>query len=75
VKEEPFHVIFKRMRSFFNIPCSDWLCCTQADPIQQLFIKYDVKQTPLPWKITQELVEHWDRGTPTPVYKKLGIYS
>ncbi len=75
VKEDSFGVIFARMRSVFKVPCSDWLCCTQADAIQQLFIQHDIKQTPLPWKITRELVESWDRGEPTPIYKKLGIYS
>jgi len=75
VNEESFEVIFERMRSTFKMPCSDWLCCTQADAIQRLFIQHDIKQTPLPWEITRDLVENWDRGEPTPIYKKLGIYS
>ncbi|MBM4152564.1 MAG: radical SAM protein [Kiritimatiellaceae bacterium] len=74
VNEESFTVIFERMRSFFKTPCSDWLCCTQAEAIQQLFVKHHITQTPIPWKITRELVESWERGSPTPIYEKLGIY-
>lgn len=75
VKEESFDVIFARMRSYFKTPCCDWLCCTQAEAIQQLFTTHNITQTPLPWEITRELVESWDRGEPTPIYKNLGIYS
>jgi len=75
VNEEPFSVIFERMRSFFKTPGSDWLCCTQAGAIQQLFVKHNITQTPLTWEIARELVEKWDRGSSTPIYKKLGIYG
>jgi len=75
VNEEPFEKIYERMRSFFKTPCYDWLCCTQADAIQRLFVKHGIQQTPLTWKVTQELVEAWDRGKPTPIYERLGIYK
>jgi len=74
VNEEPFAAIYERMRSYFGTPCCDWLCCTQAEAIHGLFRKHQLKQTPLPWKVTRELVEHWDRGKPTPIYQRLGIY-
>jgi MoaA/NifB/PqqE/SkfB family radical SAM enzyme len=75
VNEEPFEKIYERMRSCFRTPCCDWLCCTQADAIQRLFVKHGIQQTPLPWKVTQELVESWNRGEPTPIYERLGIYK
>ena len=75
VNEESFETIYQRMRSFFKIPCYDWLCCTQADAIFRMFVKHGIRQTPLPWKVTQELVESWDRGKPTPIYDELGIYK
>lgn len=75
VKEEPFALIYARMRSFFPSPCQDWLCCTQAEVVQRLFAQTGLTQTPLPWKVTQELVASWDRGLPTPIYKRLGIYK
>jgi MoaA/NifB/PqqE/SkfB family radical SAM enzyme len=74
VNEEEFDAILARMRSHFRIPCRDWLCCTQADGIGRLFSKHGAKRTPLPWEVARDLVEGWDRGEPTPVYEKLGVY-
>ena len=37
--------------------------------------KYDLTDTPLRWEHTRELVEQWDRGEPTPIYRRLGIYK
>ncbi|HEY3376972.1 MAG TPA: radical SAM protein, partial [Armatimonadota bacterium] len=34
VQEEPFEVIFARLRACFPTPCCDWLCCQHADEIQ-----------------------------------------
>jgi MoaA/NifB/PqqE/SkfB family radical SAM enzyme len=75
VNQESFEVIYARMRSYFKTPCSTWLCCAQADAIQALITKHGITQLPVPWPITQELVETWDRGQPTPIYQKLGIYK
>ncbi|MCX6827202.1 MAG: radical SAM protein, partial [candidate division Zixibacteria bacterium] len=74
VKDEPLQRIFDRMRSYFSVPASDWLCCTQAKAIHELFQQHELKQTPLPWPITKTLVEKWDRGKPTQLYKTLRIY-
>jgi len=75
VREEPFKAILERMRSYFRVPCSDWLCCTQSAEIDRLFHEHNLARTPLPWAVTKTLVEKWDRGAPTPLYKKLGIYK
>lgn len=75
VNEEAFDLIFKRMRSYFPEPCTDWLCCTQADAIADIFKEQNIETTPLPWKQTRKLVENWNRGNPTPIYSKLGIYK
>jgi MoaA/NifB/PqqE/SkfB family radical SAM enzyme len=74
VNDEPFATIFERMRSFFPVPGVDWLCCTQAGGIQQLFEEHHLNRTPLPWPVTQKLVTQWKTGKPTPIYDKLGIY-
>lgn len=74
VRDEPFDTIFRRMRSHFPTACTDWLCCTQAAAIRQLIGKHGIARTPVPWEKARELVEKWNRGKPTPVYKKLGIY-
>lgn len=74
VNEEPFDVIFARMRSFFPVPGTDWLCCTQSGEIRRLFEEHHLERTPLPWPVTRKLVANWKRGKPTPIYDKLGIY-
>lgn len=74
VRDESFETIFQRMRSYFPTPGTDWLCCTQAAAIQKLIEKHGITQTPVPWETTKELVEAWNRGEPTPIYDKLGIY-
>lgn len=75
VREEPFDVILKRMRAAFREPCCDWLCCTQADAIRELAETHGVTRLPLPWPVTRLLVERWNRGEPTPLYRKLGLYK
>ncbi len=75
VKEEEFKIIFERMRGCFKIPSENWLCTTQAQAIAELMKKYNLTQTPIPFKYARELVENWDRGNPTKLYKKMGITS
>jgi MoaA/NifB/PqqE/SkfB family radical SAM enzyme len=74
VREEPFATILARMRAAFPTPCSDWLCCTQAGAIHRLYEEHGLTHTPLPPELTRELVATWDRGQPTALYAKLGIY-
>ena len=73
--EEGFDNVFGRMRSYFPYPCEDWLCCSQAESIAELVDRYDLSCTPVPWKYTMELVENWDRGKETALYRKIGIYN
>lgn len=75
VRDEAFGEIFTRMRAHFSVPCSDWLCCTQGEAINECFRQNDMDTTPLPWPLTRELTDHWDRGSQTEAYRKLGIYS
>lgn len=75
VNDEPFPEIYRRMRSYFDEPCVDWLCCTQADAIADAFRKRKCNASPLPWRETRDLVENWSRGEPTRIYRRLGIYK
>ena len=75
VNTEPFEVIFKRMRREFATPCSDWLCCTMATRIDDTIKEHGLTRTPIPWKITKDIIPDWNRGKPTKFYKKLGIYK
>jgi len=74
VTTEPFAAIFARMRSYFPTPGTDWLCCTAAGRIDEVYRQTGVDRTPLPCEQTQELVSRLERGQPTPLYAKLGIY-
>lgn len=75
VNDEPFSEIYRRMRSYFDEPCVDWLCCTQADAIADAFRKRKCNTSPLPWSETRNLVENWRHGEPTRIYRRLGIYK
>jgi len=74
VSRESFATIFARMRACFPEPCREWLCCTQAGAIASALRQQGTGTTPLPWEATRDLVAHWDRGQPTPLYRRLGIY-
>ena len=73
--QEPFDVVFGRMREAFPNARTNWLCCTQASEIHRLFVESGSKHTPLPWDLTRKLVAGWDRGEPTPLYRRLRIYG
>jgi MoaA/NifB/PqqE/SkfB family radical SAM enzyme len=74
VREEPFGVIFARMRSHFRHPGTDWLCCTQAGAIAAIIRERGLERTPVPWAVTREIIDSWEKGRETPMYKKMGIY-
>ena len=73
VTEEPFPAIFRRMRSYFETPGTDWLCCTQSPSIAERV--RGGKQTPLPASETTTLVRGWSRGEPTRLYRRLRLYG
>lgn len=74
VNAEPFETIFARMRSYFRVPGTHWLCCTQAAEIHRQFREHGLKKTPLPPALSQALAARWDPGPPTGIYQRLGIY-
>ncbi len=75
VQDEPFDDIYHRMREYFQTPGCNWLCCTQAQAIDELFRQNGLTRTPLTPEITLQLMQNLDPGQPTPLYKKLGIYK
>lgn len=74
VREEEFKTIFARMRRFFRQPGTAWLCSTEAHSIHKALQDNDLKTTPLPWHITEKLIPTWDKGKPTRLYKRMGLY-
>ena len=74
VNDESFNTIFKRMRSHFPTPGTNWLCCTEAESIRKAIEENNLERTPVPWEMTKILVTGWDKGEETPLYKKIGLY-
>ena len=70
LNEVPFETAFARMRKAFAVPCEEWTCCIHAKEIAE----HAGEKLPLPWKETEKIVSDWKRGTPTAVYRKMGIY-
>ena len=75
VMQEPFEVIFKRMRQAFPVPFVQWACEKRAQEIFNFMQQNGITQTPVPYEYTRELVARWTDGTPTPIYQKIGIYE
>ena len=75
LQQEPFAKIFQRMRTAFPTPFSEWACARRATEIYQYMQDHGITQTPIPYPLAQEMVARWTDGTPTPLYKKMGIYD
>ena len=75
VKEEEFNVIFNRMRKAFSTPRQDWLCQNLSSKIYNIMKEHNITKTPIPYEYTKKLLENMEKGEPTKLYKKLGIYK
>ncbi len=65
-----FETAYNRMRKTFAVPCEEWTCCIHAQEIA----RHAGAVLPIPWEKTEEIVKNWQCGTPTKVYRKMGIY-
>ncbi len=75
VQDEVFLVIYKRMKSYFQKPGTNWLCCTEAKKIEKAILAQKERKVPLPKEKTISIVKDWDLGEETPLYKKMGLYG
>ena len=73
LQNEPYELIYERMRKAFPIPSCEWLCCAHAEEISAA-VEANGGKTPIPWEQTKELIHDWKCGKPTPVYERMGIY-
>ncbi|GHT97035.1 hypothetical protein FACS1894126_0140 [Alphaproteobacteria bacterium] len=77
VNEEPFEIIFARMREAFKVPCIEWMCEVKASEIYEFMQKHSIEKTPIPYEYTKELVKNWsqrDVGSSIP-RAYFGIYQ
>lgn len=75
VARESFDEIFMRMRQYFALPRTDWLCCSLQPEIARAMHQEGVTITPLSWEKAGELLSLLSKGKETPLYKKMRIYK
>lgn len=74
VREEPFKRIFLRMRAHFRKPGIRWLCATESGAIHRAIGEHGLATTPVPWRITRELIRRFDFGPHTKLYEDMDLY-
>ncbi|HOT30346.1 MAG TPA: radical SAM protein [Candidatus Ozemobacteraceae bacterium] len=75
VQEEGFKTIFARMRRQFRQPGTRWLCATEAGSIHKTIVDKGLRKTPVPREFTEKLVETWNKGSPTDLYRRMNLYK
>lgn len=75
VQDEAFADIFERMRDYFAVPGSAWLCCERSRSIAEYMKKHGLESTPLPWPHSRALIDGWPETEATALYARLGIYQ
>ncbi len=75
VCNEPFLDIYRRMRQTFDIPRTNWLCCTERDKIVQKIHDNKIKKTPLPKNVSENVISNFNRGEKTVLYRKMKLYE
>lgn len=71
INQEPFKVIFDRMRKTFDRPGETWLCEKYSAAISRTMADKKIDSLPLPLTESRELYKMWDRGPETEIYKKI----
>ncbi|MBN1577790.1 MAG: radical SAM protein [Chitinispirillaceae bacterium] len=71
INEEPFDVIYCRMREAFRVPRTAWLCEKYAGSIAATYRDRGLDALPLTKELSEQLSAGWDRGAPTPLYAVL----
>jgi MoaA/NifB/PqqE/SkfB family radical SAM enzyme len=71
IKTEPFQAIYQRMRDSFPSGHEDWLCEKYADPIAQIMREEGLTALPLSPELSRKVIDNWDRGEETKLYKKV----
>ena len=75
IREENFLEIYKGMRKIFDKPRTKWLCCFENEKIKKELQKHKTKLTPLSKEKSKKIIDSFDFGEETPVYKKMRLYD
>jgi hypothetical protein len=63
------------MRQTFDIPRTNWLCCTVRGKIVQKMHDNKIKKTPLPKNVSENVISNFNRGEKTVLYRKMKLYE
>ena len=75
IRKENFLDIYKRMRKVFDKPRTSWLCCTEHNKVNKEFQKQKIKLTPLSKEKSKKIIDTFDFGEETPLYKRMRLYD
>jgi len=73
--KEPFLKIYKRMKNVFKNPRTKWICCTENNKIKKAMKQLKNKKTPLPKKMSKKIIDNFNLGEKTSLYKKMKLYD
>jgi len=62
------------MRGIFDKPRIKWLCCTEHEKINKELSKQVHPSTPLSKERSKKIINSFDFGEETEVYKKMRLY-
>jgi hypothetical protein len=63
------------MRKVFDKPRTSWLCCTEHNKVNKEFQKQKIKLTPLSKEKSKKIIDTFDFGEETPLYKRMRLYD
>ncbi|MCX6746576.1 MAG: radical SAM protein [Candidatus Pacearchaeota archaeon] len=75
IKKENFLEIYKKMRKVFDKPRTNWICCTEHNKINKELKKLKNKLTPLSKEKSEKIINSFDFGEETLLYRKMGLYD
>ncbi len=73
VQEEPFSVIFDRMRAHFKKPCLSWLCNSEHGRIRRYIEEKKITAFPVTGEDALQLMEQFQNKEEVPLYKKMRL--
>jgi len=71
IAHDHFDDNYQKMRDCFAIPGECWICEKYSGDVLALFKEHQMTSLPLPPEISCQIYDHWDRGAPTELYRRL----
>ncbi len=71
INNEPFEMIYDKMRQHFEVPGDCLLCEEYSKKIYDIFKQHKLDSLPLPPDLSAEVYGQWNRGEPSDFYRKI----